>query len=178
MADACCTSPQILRMPSDMAALATALAARLRSAEQCQVGKLDCIFNASVAAALHKQPADQELELRSRITAYFEAEGVAEAVAQPALVRFASCLARHAAHILRTQVKQSTPHLMSDIRAVLRQAGDVLTSGRAIARVLHGLAGPPIKADVWRQNPAWGKHLCVDFNAVLQAAEAELAAAK
>jgi hypothetical protein len=44
--------------------------------------------------------------------------------------------------------------------------------------VLHGLAGPPIKADVWRQNPAWGKHLCVDFNAVLQAAEAELAAAK
>jgi hypothetical protein len=68
------------------------------------------------------------------------------------------------------------PHLMSDIRALLRQAGDVLTSGRAVARVLHGLAGPRIKADVWRQNPAWGKHICVDFNAVLLAADAEFAA--
>ena len=65
---------------------------------------------------------------------------------------------------------------MSDIRALLRQAGDVLTSGRTIARVLHGLSGPSINADVWRRNTAWGKHICVDFNAVLQAAEAELAA--
>ena len=67
---------------------------------------------------------------------------------------------------------------MSDIRALLRQSGDTLVSGRAIARVLHGLAGPAINADVWRRNPAWGKHLCVDFNAVLQAAESELAATR
>ena len=53
----------------------------------------------------------------------------------------------------------------------------MLTSGRAVARVLHGLSGPPPNGDVWRRNAAWGKHICVDFNAVLQAAEAELAAA-
>lgn len=77
-------------MPSDVSALAAALAVRLRTAEQCQVGKLDCIFSAAVAAALHKQPVDQELELRRRIAAYFEAEGAAETVALPALVRFAA----------------------------------------------------------------------------------------
>ena len=81
---------QILRVPSDASVLAAALAARLRAAEQCQVGKLDCIFNAAIAAALHTQPADQELELRRRIAAYFEAEGAAEAVAQPSLVRIAT----------------------------------------------------------------------------------------
>ena len=53
----------------------------------------------------------------------------------------------------------------------------MLTSGRAVARVLHGLSGPPLNADVWRRNAAGGKHICVDFNAVLQAAEAELRAA-
>jgi hypothetical protein len=79
---------QILRVPTDVSVLAAALAARLRAAEECQVGKLDCIFNAAIAAALHTQPADQEQELRRRIAAYFEAEGAAEAVSQPALVRF------------------------------------------------------------------------------------------
>ena len=85
---------QILRVPSDASVLAAALAARLRAAEQCQVGKLDCIFSAAVAAALHTPPADQELELRRRIAAYFEAEGAAEAVAQPALVRFCTGVER------------------------------------------------------------------------------------
>ena len=77
---------------------------------------------------------------------------------------------------LRHQVTQSSQHLVSDIRAVLRQARDVLTSSRLVARVMHGLSGAHITADAWRSNPAWGKHARVDFNAVLRAAEAELAA--
>jgi ATP-dependent DNA helicase Q4 len=76
----------------------------------------------------------------------------------------------------RTQVKQTSQHLLSDIRALLRQSRDVLTSGRLVAKVLHGLASSATNADVWRRNPAWGKHTAVDFDAVQRAADAELTA--
>lgn len=74
------------------------------------------------------------------------------------------------------QVKQSSQHLLGDIRALLRQARDVLTSSRMVARVLHGLAGAHVSADAWRHNTAWNRHAAVDFNAVMRAAEAELTA--
>jgi hypothetical protein len=74
------------------------------------------------------------------------------------------------------QVKQTSQHLLGDIRALLRQSRDVLTSSRLVARVLHGLSSPHISADTWRRNPAWGKHAAVDFDAVQRAADTELAA--
>lgn len=75
---------------------------------------------------------------------------------------------------MHLQVKDTSPHLLSDIRALLRQGRDVLTTGRRVARVLHGLAATKAGADAWRGNPAWGKHAAVDFNAVQSLAEAEL----
>jgi hypothetical protein len=78
---------QILRPPSDAAALAAALASRLAAAEQCQVGKLDTIYSAAAAAAESRDPTVQEGELRRRIAAYFEAVGGTECLPPPQLVR-------------------------------------------------------------------------------------------
>ena len=75
-----------------------------------------------------------------------------------------------------SQVKHASQHLVSDIRAVLRQGNDVLTTGRLVAKVLHGLSSPHISAEAWRGHPAWGRHAAVDFNAVQRAADAELLA--
>ena len=72
------------------------------------------------------------------------------------------------------QVKDTSQYLQSDIRALLRKSRDVLTSSRLVARVLHGLSSAQVSADVWRRDPAWGRHAAVDFNAVLRAVEAEL----
>ncbi len=73
-------------------------------------------------------------------------------------------------------MKQTSQYLVSDIRALLRQGRGTLTTSRSVARVLHGLQSSHVSADVWKRNPAWGRHANVDFEVVLRAAAAELAA--
>jgi len=150
---------QVLHVPADPAALAGALAARLGGAERCQVGKLDALYSAVAAAVLCKEPAEQEAVIRTDVAAYFEAAVDADGSHPPALV------------------KQTSNYLTTDIRALLRQGRDTLTTSRSVARVLHGLQSSHVSADVWRKNPAWGRHAAVDFQTVLRVAAAELAAA-
>ena len=72
------------------------------------------------------------------------------------------------------QVKQGSQYLVADIRSLLRQGKKSLTTSRSVARVLHGLTSSQVTAEVWRQNPSWGKHAAVDFQAVMRACEAEM----
>lgn len=73
-------------------------------------------------------------------------------------------------------LKPAGPALLTAARAVLRsnreQAGPALT-GRALARILHGVGSPAFPPDAWhkRMGAFWGSQGHVDFGAVLRAAE-------
>ena len=36
-------------------------------------------------------------------------------------------------------------------------------SGRAVARIFHGISSPAFEAKVWARNPAWKRYMHVDF---------------
>ncbi|KAL4428000.1 hypothetical protein ABPG75_002089 [Micractinium tetrahymenae] len=73
-------------------------------------------------------------------------------------------------------LRPTTPALLTAARAALRsnreQAGPAL-SGRALARILHGVGSPAFPPDAWqkRMGAFWGSQQLVDFGAVLRAAE-------
>lgn len=151
---------QLLRVPADVDALAAALAERLTAAERCQVGKLDAMYSALLAAESCQAAPERERTLRGCIAAYFDAPEDAEGSATPEVV------------------KSSSIHLLGDVRALLREAGDVLTSGRLVARVLHGLANAHISTDVWRKHASWGRYAAVDFGVVARVAQEEISRRK
>ena len=173
---------QLLRVPADLASLASALTARLAMAERSQVGKLDMMYNAVADAVNHRAGDLQEASLRRDIAAYFDApaDTSTECVRKPSPVRV---FGSQFTFLVKSETTPSmqvilTPqYLASDIRALLRQARDTLPTSLCVARVLHGLQSAHVSADVWRKNGMWGKHAAVDFQVVRAAAERELAAA-
>ena len=46
-------------------------------------------------------------------------------------------------------------------------------SGRAIARILHGLHSPAFPVDIWSKCSYWGRYANMDFSQVLETAEVE-----
>ena len=64
----------------------------------------------------------------------------------------------------------------ADIVAFIQtHAHEHVLTGRAIARVLHGIDSPCFPAEVWgRQRRFWRAHLPVDFNIVRKLADREL----
>jgi ATP-dependent DNA helicase Q4 len=62
-----------------------------------------------------------------------------------------------------------------DIRSFITSHGDLELSGRAIARVFHGIDSPCFPAMVWgRERRYWRRHLDVDFNLLRKCATKEL----
>lgn len=53
--------------------------------------------------------------------------------------------------------------LISDIQLMMGMYPDNQFTGRAIARVFHGIGSPCYPADVWGSCPFWRKHLDYDF---------------
>lgn len=78
---------QVLRLPTDVTALAALLASRLSTAEKCQVGKLDAMYSAAATAVQCPLLADQEAALRRCIDAYFAADVDHDSITVPQLVR-------------------------------------------------------------------------------------------
>lgn len=167
---------QILHAPADVNALAQQLHDRLQAVLACQVARLDTSYRALLVAVhaghaegAEQQPA-QEAALRAALQRYFEDPAVSNGVggsktSDPLL--------------LDTQglpLKRADAALLQAARAVLRrnreQAGPALT-GRALARILHGVSSPAFPPDSWRKRMGafWGSHEHTDFGAVLKAAE-------
>ena len=62
-----------------------------------------------------------------------------------------------------------------DVRSFITSHGDLELSGRAIARVFHGIDSPCFPAAVWgRERSYWRRHLDVDFNLLRKCATKEL----
>jgi ATP-dependent DNA helicase Q4 len=158
---------------------------------------LDAARQAGQAAAAEgeeRQQQAQETALRAAVERYFDdaedaagssssqqpgpaaASGWAAGMPEGSRANGSSCSS--ASLLLDTQglpLKRAEPSLLQAARAVLRrnreQAGPAL-SGRALARILHGVGSPAFKPDPWhkRMGAFWGSQAHVDFGAVLAAA--------
>jgi len=65
--------------------------------------------------------------------------------------------------------------ICQDIYALVTIHTDQKFTGRAIARIFHGIASPCFPAEVWGRQPRfWRKHLDVDFNLLCQIATKKL----
>ena len=67
--------------------------------------------------------------------------------------------------------EQQSLQLKKDIQLFLSQHSDEAFTGRAIARIFHGINSPRYPAHLWgtgRNAYYWRRHLDVDFNLILQ----------
>ena len=63
----------------------------------------------------------------------------------------------------------------SDVRQFVCMHTDRSFSGRAVARIFHGISSPCYPAQVWgRDRRFWRGHLNFDFNRLLQIATEEI----
>ena len=109
-----------------------------------------------------KQEADNEgssTALKSKIFSYFSEDSDND------VHKFA--LPDH--HLTEQQSLQ----LKKDIRSFLNQHSDETFTGRAIARIFHGISSPKYPAHLWgtgRNAYYWRRYLDVEFNSILQTA--------
>ena len=69
--------------------------------------------------------------------------------------------------------EQQSLQLKKDIRSFLNQHSDETFTGRAIARIFHGISSPKYPAHLWgtgRNAYYWRRYLDVEFNSILQTA--------
>ena len=65
--------------------------------------------------------------------------------------------------------------IRQDVHSLVSIHSDQCFSGRAVARMLHGIASPCFPAEVWgRQRRFWRRYLNVDFNLLCQIATKKL----
>ncbi|XP_055504901.1 ATP-dependent DNA helicase Q4 [Leucoraja erinacea] len=70
-------------------------------------------------------------------------------------------------------------HIRADIRQLLSLRSDEKFSGRAVARIFHGIESPCYPAKIYgRDRRFWRKYLKIDFNKIMQVAKEEIIAMK
>ncbi|XP_002973918.2 ATP-dependent DNA helicase Q-like 5 [Selaginella moellendorffii] len=146
---------QVLESPDDICMLTSKLADYLSQAESCKVRKLDAMYN---AAALSVGPS-AESPIRASIKAYFDSSSDQQALTMPGFL------------------KTTSSFLRADVKVFLR-SNEMDFTGRAIARIFHGLGSPMYPASSWSRNHFWGRHMDVDFYAIREVATAELLACR
>lgn len=66
-------------------------------------------------------------------------------------------------------------YIRGDIRSLVHSQPDQTFTGRAIARIMHGIASPNYPAQVWgRLRRVWRSHLEVDFPTLVRIANNEI----
>ncbi|KAK3281350.1 hypothetical protein CYMTET_10857, partial [Cymbomonas tetramitiformis] len=190
----------VRRAPSDVAALARHLSEHMARTEQCQVAKLDAMHkaaNRALYALPNRDPGVAELTeegsnrvgksqsevLREQMEIFFAAApefelGGAGGYADAAPSTIASSTDTNG---VSSKVEPEGRFLRSDVRALLRALGadkqkDLALTGRAVARILHGLSSPAFPEAAWRKSTFWGRHREEDFSLICRIASSELAA--
>ena len=77
--------------------------------------------------------------------------------------------------ISQNQLIENENSLRADIRSFIFTHSDHVWTGRAIARVFHGIGSPNFPAKVWgRVYKSWRSYLNADFNSIIKLATQEL----
>lgn len=74
--------------------------------------------------------------------------------------------------LFQTNLKNRS-QVLSDIKNLINSSSERFT-GRAIARILHGIQSPNYPATIWGLNRYWRSHMQEDFNAISKLATEEL----
>lgn len=64
--------------------------------------------------------------------------------------------------------------LVSDVRALICMYRDNTFTGRAVARIFHGIQSPNYPAVIWGRCKFWRSHLGVDFHTLVKIATREI----
>eukprot|EP00271_Cylindrocystis_brebissonii_P022403 TRINITY_DN8616_c0_g1_i1.p1 TRINITY_DN8616_c0_g1~~TRINITY_DN8616_c0_g1_i1.p1 ORF type:complete len:420 (-),score=74.45 TRINITY_DN8616_c0_g1_i1:573-1799(-) len=178
----------VLRRPRNLHELAERMARRMADMEASKVSKLDSMYRVASLAARKQEdneggnpflpsqegqvdpssceagPTSLESEapsspgvLHEQVAAYF---GGAETPASTPVI----------------PTKNAGPFLRADIKVFLRGQRHIPLTGRAVARIFHGLWSPAFPYAAWAKTPFWGRHMDVDFHEVRKIAVAEVIA--
>nr|XP_012232779.1 PREDICTED: ATP-dependent DNA helicase Q4 [Linepithema humile] len=66
--------------------------------------------------------------------------------------------------------------IAADVRSLIMSYGDTKFTGRAVARIFHGIQSPNYSAVIWSKCRFWRTHLAADFNAICKIATREILA--
>ncbi|XP_055628082.1 ATP-dependent DNA helicase Q4 isoform X2 [Toxorhynchites rutilus septentrionalis] len=137
---------------------------RVKRQEKTQLGQLQTVFDALSSVAfptfLPVSKADcphgASNKLKTIIREYFQSEVTSDypIIAEP----------------------DDTPdtQLLGDIRTLIHRYPENNFSGRAIARIFHGVQSPNYPAVIWGRCNFWRTHTRVDFNRIVQMANTEI----
>lgn len=68
----------------------------------------------------------------------------------------------------------SDDQLISDIRTMIARYPENNFTGRALARIFHGVQSPVYQAVIWSRCKYWREHIKTDFNRIVQLANKEI----
>ncbi|KAJ3355654.1 hypothetical protein HDU83_003036 [Entophlyctis luteolus] len=151
---------------------------RIRQLEASRVAKLDLLYETFLKASRTLQeaceftPASQKQsnELKTDLEAYFETEhGNITDAAGPS-----SITTGFRDPALQARSESCKRILRLDIVDFINQNRSVLTSGRAIARIFHGISSPKFSAWEWCKNKAWNSYPHINFEHLVEIASKAL----
>lgn len=64
--------------------------------------------------------------------------------------------------------------IINDVRAMIQRYPENNFTGRALARIFHGISSPNYPAVIWGRCQYWRQHMNIDFNRIVQLANAEI----
>ncbi|XP_057496147.1 ATP-dependent DNA helicase Q-like 5 [Actinidia eriantha] len=149
----------IVGVPKDFCSLIAHLTKWLSEVESCKVQKIDAMFNAAAFAVQvckkvngcsHSQHTPC---LQKKILDYFNGDDDGT---------------------IPKKMDQSSRFLRADVKVFLQSNSQAKFTPRAIARIMHGIASPAYPSATWSKTHFWGRYTNISFQAVMEAAKAEL----
>ncbi len=93
-------------------------------------------------------------------------------------VRMHDLEARMSVHKEKVSRAEKIEMATVDVALFIQENKDVVTNGRMIARVFHGISSPLFPTYEWSQNKYWNKHPYVDFHDIMEYGNKLLAKSK
>ena len=151
------------------------LSKRVKKQEESDIRKLHLLHSVLQSVACNdiydccsgEDDAQSQAKLKALIDQYFEGGLDSEHLSQLGISTFETA---------PTEISPDLRnHICRDIHALVTIQTDHNFTGRAIARIFHGIPSPCFPAVVWGRQPRfWRKHLDVDFNLLCQIATRRL----
>jgi ATP-dependent DNA helicase Q4 len=156
---------RIYSEPKNKRALAQQISNRLRDISKEGRHKLDCLYKIVTTPKEEEGPPESEdTLLKASIRSYFEQDKMeATGVQEDSSASNHKFISRD----IRVFI-QGNQHLLK------RQKLAPVLTGRAIARIMHGLSSTAYPPFHWRRNTMWARYADVDFDALLKAANREM----
>ncbi|XP_077280539.1 recQ4 helicase [Temnothorax americanus] len=144
-----------------------ALIARTQSQESSCLQQLELISSAldkiSVSSIKHCSVLDDDItkrseELKDTIREYFQSDSLNNLD-----INFQNKL-------------MNEQQIANDVRSLITHYRDTKFTGRAVARIFHGIQSPNYSALIWHRCRFWRLHVATDFNAICKIAAREILA--